>query len=246
MNKYEFKNNQFEISDARKRFLINKFAEQHHKSGKNDDSEYIYDIVERMDNDFKIPLNTPLKSFDNEMFIKQQKLVVDCEPAIAIDWVASLVSHMKKITNLDSPKVLQVFSDNVYLQKALSHCSIETVAYQQNKRQLFSDEKSLPYKTAESAIRKHSDDIDIILIVIPFPQKEHVKFIEKYEKRLKGKHVVVLCANKKPFAGFQISRVLGQLHRKVIIVNDKKTPLIHATEHKDEFYDLVAFSKLIE
>jgi len=130
MNKYEFKNNQFEISDARKRFLINKFAEQHHKSGKNDDSEYIYDIVERMDNDFKIPLNTPLKSFDNEMFIKQQKLVVDCEPAIAIDWVASLVSHMKKITNLDSPKVLQVFSDNVYLQKALSHCSIETVAYQ--------------------------------------------------------------------------------------------------------------------
>ena len=84
------------------------------------------------------------------------------------------------------------------------------------------------------------------MVVVPFPRKEHVTFAEKYSKLLKGKYVFVLCANKPPFAGFQISRVLGEIHRKVIKVNEQKTPLILSQEHKDEFYDLVSFSKFID
>jgi hypothetical protein len=245
MNIYEFKNHRFEISEAKKRFLLEKFAEERHKIN-DKEPEYIYQMIEKMIDDHQIPLKTPLKSFDNKAFVRHQKHLLNCSPAIALDWVAAFVSHVKKVTNLDSPRILQVFADNDYLQQALNQCSIKTISYQQDKRFLFSKVGTLPYRTAESSVRKHYEDIDIVLVVVPFPRKEHFTFAEKYSKFLKGKYVFVLCANKPPFAGFQISGVLGEIHRKVIKVNEQKTPLILSQEHKVEFYDLVSFSKFID
>lgn len=245
MNIYEFKNHRFEISEAKKRFLLEKFAEERHKINEKE-PEYIYQMIEKMIDDHQIPLKTPLKSFDNKAFVRHQKHLLNCSPAIALDWVAAFVAHIKKVTDLDSPRVLQVFADNGYLQQALKQCSIETFSYQQDKRSFFGNKNDIPYRTAESSVRKHYDDIDVVLVVTPFPQKEHVKFAEKYSKLLKGKYVFVLCANKHSFSGFHISMILGEIHRKVIKVNGQKTPLILSEEHRSEFYDLVSFSKLID
>lgn len=238
-------NTRFELTEAKKRYLLMKFAEQHEKHNQKN-PHYVFKDIENMENNHQIPLKTPLNKKDNQFFIKEQKARFGSSPAIAIDWVASFVSHMKNVTGLDYPRVLQVHADNIFLSGALMQCSIDTIAYQQNKRVLFKPVGELSYKKAESAIRQHHDSIDVVLIVTPFVHKEYLQSVEKYKHLLKGKYIFVLCANKSLFSGLAVSEVLGQVHKKNIEVNGEKTPLIHSSEHKDEFYDLVCFSKMIE
>ena len=174
------------ITEKEKKRLVFSFWEKHRKLHL-EKPNYVHEDIEHMEKFLKIPMVTPTENEDNVFFIKEQKASLNTSPAIAIDWVAVLVSHIKKVTNNDNPRILQIHGDNVFFSNALKQCSIDNVAYQQRRFEFLKKNHQIPYKKEKAALKKHKDSVDAVVILVPVIQEKYLNFINKNKKILKKK-----------------------------------------------------------